>query len=116
MEFLKLILVLLHFIGAAALVGGWLSNFKTPTVTNWQFYGAIIQLVTGLLLVGLAEMGDGDVNHLKIAVKLILAIVVFVAALIGWRKARAGQEVSTGLAHATGGTALINMAVAVLWR
>lgn len=116
MEFLKLILVLLHLIGAAAIVGGWLSNFKTPTVTNWQFYGSIIQLVTGLLLVGIAEMGDGQVNHAKIAVKLILAIGVFVAALLGWRKARAGQPLSTGLAHGTGGTALIAMAVAVLWR
>ena len=116
MDFLKLVLVLLHLIGAAAIVGGWLSNFKTPTVTNWQFYGAIGQLVTGLLLVGLAEMGDGQVNRFKIGVKVLLAIGVFVAALIGWRKARAGQPVSTGLAHGTGGTGLIAMAVAVLWQ
>ena len=72
-------------------------------------------VVTGLLLVGLAEMGDGQVNHAKIAVKLLLAVGVFVAALLGRRKIKKGLEVPTGLAHGTGGTALIAMAVATLW-
>ena len=35
------------------------------------FGGAITQLVSGLLLVGIAEMGDGDLNHIKIGVKLV---------------------------------------------
>ena len=74
MTFLTAILVFLHILGAAAIFGGWLANFKTPTVNIWQWYGAISQLVTGLLLVGMAEMGDGDVNHVKIGVKVLLAI------------------------------------------
>ena len=62
------------------------ATFKTPTVGQCQWYGAITQLVTGLLMVGLAEMGPDPVNYAKIAVKLLLGIGVFVAALIGRRK------------------------------
>ncbi|MDO5742849.1 MAG: hypothetical protein Q4P23_00160 [Micrococcaceae bacterium] len=115
MTFLHAFLVFLHVLGAAAIFGGWLANFKTPTVNIWQWYGAIAQLVTGLLLVGLAEMGDGEVNNFKIGVKLLLAIGVFVAALLGRKKIKNGLEVPKGLAHGTGGTALIAIAVAVLW-
>jgi len=116
MDFIHVFLVFLHILGAAAIVGGWLATFKTPTVGKFQWYGAITQLVTGLLLVGLAEMGPDPVNHAKIAVKLLLAIGVFVAALIGRRRIAKGEEVSKGLAHAVGGLGLIAIAVAVLWR
>lgn len=115
MTFLHAFLVFLHILGAAAIFGGWLANFKTPTVNVWQWYGAIAQLVTGLLLVGLAEMQHAELNHIKIAVKLLLAIGVFVAALLGRKKIKNGLPVPTGLAHGTGGTALIAIAVAVLW-
>jgi len=67
------------------------------------------------------EMGksshpDWEVNNIKVGVKLIIALVVFVAALIGYRKQKKGEPVSTGLAHAVGGMALINIAVATLWQ
>ena len=115
MSVLHTVILLAHIFGTAALVGGWLATFRTPTVGVWQHYGAWIQLVTGLLLVGLLEMGDGTVNHMKIGIKLLLAIGIVVAAVIGRRKIARGEEVSKGLAHAVGGLALINMAIAVLW-
>lgn len=116
MDFLHSLLVFLHILGAAAIVGGWLAAFKTPTVTQWQWIGALTQLITGLLLVGLAEMGDGDVNHFKIGVKVVIALVVAVAAFIGRRKVKNNEDVSKGLAHAVGGMAFINVAVAVFWH
>ncbi len=115
MEFLKLILVFVHVLGAAAIFGGWLANFKTPTVNAWQWYGSLVQLVTGLALVGIGEAGTDPVNHAKIGVKLVIAIVIAVAAFIGRKKITAGEEVSTGIAHAVGGMAFINIAVATLW-
>ena len=54
MDILKYILVFLHILGAAAIVGGWFATFKKPTVLPAQLYGAIAQLVTGLALVGIA--------------------------------------------------------------
>ena len=115
MSVLHTVILLAHIFGTAALVGGWLATFRTPTVGVWQHYGAWIQLVTGLLLVGLLEMGDGSVNHMKIGIKLLIVIGIVVAAVIGRRKIARGEEVSKGLAHAVGGLALINMAIAVLW-
>ncbi len=115
MDFLHLVLVFLHILGAAAIVGGWLATFKIPTVTNWQWIGALVQLVTGLLLVGLIEMGDGELNNIKIGIKAVIAVVIAIAAFLGRRKVKNNQPVSKGLAHAVGGLALINIAVAVFW-
>lgn len=119
MDFLHSALVFLHILGAAALVGGWLATFRSPTVGIFQMAGAWVQLITGLLLVGLAEMareeGDPSVNHVKIALKLVILIGVLVAAIIGRRKVKKGEDVSTGLAHAVGGLALINIGIAVFW-
>lgn len=116
MDFVHSLLVLVHLFGAAVIIGTWIATFKSPTVTDWQFGASIAMLVSGLLLVTLNELNPNiTVNHAKIGVKLLLALGVFAAALIGWRKQRHGQPVSTGLAHGTGGTALIAMAVAALW-
>lgn len=113
MDILHSLLLFLHLVGTAALVGGWLATFKKPTVLQWQHIGAWVQLVTGLLLVGLLEMQDGDLNHMKIGIKLIILIAVLVAAIIGRRKVKKNEPVSKGLAHAVGGLALINIALAV---
>lgn len=115
MEILHTILVFLHIVGAAALLGGWFATFKTPTVGLFQFIGAWVQLVTGILLVGLNEMGDGSVNHVKIAVKLVILIVILVAAWIGRRKVKKNEPVSVGIAHTVGGLTLVNIALAVFW-
>ena len=116
MDFLKYLLIFLHILGAAAVVGGWFATFKKPTVLPIQLWGAIAQLVTGLALVGLAGANHDPLNYVKITVKLVIAILVVVPAIMGYRKARKGEPVSTGLAHAVGGMALINVGVATLWH
>lgn len=116
MTFLTSFLVMLHILGAAAIFGGWLATFKTPTVNVWQWYGALVQLITGLALVGLYEMRGDELNHIKIGVKLIISIAIVVTAFIGRKKVKAGLEVPTGIAHATGGLALINILIATLWN
>lgn len=115
MDILHSIILLFHILGTAAIVGGWLATFRKPTVLQWQHIGAWVQLVSGLLLVGLAEMGDGTVNHMKIGIKLVILIAVLVTAIIGRRKVAKNEPVPTGIAHSVGGLALINTAIAVLW-
>ena len=115
MDFLQSFLVFLHILGAAIIVGIWFAKIKNPTVMPGQFHGALLQLVTGLLLVGLAEMDDYDVNHIKIAVKLVLALGIAVMAFIGQRKYKAGQPVSSVLANGVGILTVINIAVATMW-
>jgi hypothetical protein len=116
MNIVMSILVFLHILGAAAIVGGWFATFKKPTVLPIQLWGAIAQLVTGLALVGVAGATHTDLNYIKITVKLVIAIAVLIPAIIGYRKAKSGQEVPTGLAHAVGGMALINIAIATIWQ
>ena len=117
MDILFSVNLFLHILGTAALVGGWLVTFRQPTVLRWQHMGAWVQLVTGVLLVGLLEMNDdaGPVNHAKIAVKLLVLIAVVVSAVIGHRKVAAEKPVSTGLAHSVGGLATLNVGIAIFW-
>ena len=116
MDFLQNFLVFLHILGAAIIVGLWLANIKKPTVMPGQFHGALLQLVTGILLVGLAEMDDYDINYPKIGVKLVVALVIAVMAFIGQRKYKKGEPVSSALAHGVGILAVLNIAVATMWH
>ncbi|MEV4901158.1 hypothetical protein AB0K08_07405 [Citricoccus sp. NPDC055426] len=117
MDFLHSAALFLHILGASALAGGWLATFRRPTVSSWQHAGAWVQLVSGVLLVGLLEMDDsaGPVNHVKIAVKLVILIGILVAAILGRRRVRRDEPVPTGIAHAVGGLTLVNIALAVFW-
>lgn len=114
MDIVKAIIVAIHLISVAAIIGGWFARFKSPTVTTSQWFGALGMIITGLILYGLAEM-DGDPNRIKLTIKLVLGLIVFVTALIGRRKVNKGEAVPTGLAHGVGGLALINLLVAALW-
>lgn len=116
MEVLSAIFVAIHIVSAAAIVGGWLAHFKNPTVTKSQWWGSLGMIISGLVLFGFAEMGDGPVNRIKLTVKLVIGLAVLVAALLGRRKENKGEPVPTGLAHAVGGLGLVNILVAVLWQ
>ncbi|MFN3340709.1 MAG: hypothetical protein ACK40Z_13505, partial [Dietzia sp.] len=77
-------------------------------------HGAILQVVTGLILVALREMQDVDMNHMKIGIKLVIAIVILVVAIIGVRKEARAQGSTANLAHVAGVLGVVNVAIAVL--
>ena len=108
------IVLILHFIGLAGIIGGWLATIKAPHVSKAILHGAILQVVTGLLLVGLREMQDGDLNHVKIGIKLLVAIVILVVAVVGVRKEARAQGSTATLAHVAGALGIVNVAIAVL--
>ena len=111
---IKLVLIL-HFIGLAGIIGGWLSTIRAPHVNKAILHGSILQVVTGLLLVGLREMQDGDpLNHMKIGIKLLVAIAVLVVAIIGVRKEARAQGSTATLSHVAGALGIVNVAIAVL--
>ena len=108
------IVLILHFIGLAGIIGGWLATIKAPHMNKAILHGAILQVVTGLLLVGLREMQDVDLNHMKIGIKLVVAVVILVVAVMGVRKeARAAGSTGT-LATIAGVLGVVNVALAVL--
>ncbi|MGG5260211.1 hypothetical protein [Phycicoccus avicenniae] len=114
MEFVEHVLVLLHLLGMAAIIGSAVfvaRGAATPALV----WGARAQLVTGLLLVGILEAGDDPVNHAKIGVKLVVAVAVAACAEIAAGKARKGEGERPQLVTAAGALAVLNAAVAVLW-
>ena len=114
MEFVSHLFVLAHLLGMAAIVGSAVfvaRGVSTPAL----LWGARVQLITGVILVGLAEAGDEDVNHAKIGVKALLAIGVAACAEIAAAKARKGEGERPQLVTAAGLLALLAATVAVLW-
>ncbi|TJY70752.1 hypothetical protein E4J89_05450 [Arthrobacter sp. CAU 1506] len=116
MDILYNLLVFLHIVGAAMIVGIWIGNMKKPTVHPRQFDGAALQIITGVIMMGLIPALDMDANYVKLSIKLVIALVVGVLAFIGRRKYKAGEPISAGLAHSVGGLALLNVAIATLWN
>jgi hypothetical protein len=117
LEIVRLVLLALHILGLSAIVGTFFVQLRAKEgfATGVMLAGAITQVVTGLALVGVREATDLGVNNVKIAVKLGLAVVVLVAAIVAHVQRRRGGKVKPAF-HAAGGTAVINVLVAVLWQ
>jgi membrane protein required for beta-lactamase induction len=106
------LLVVLHLVGMAAVVGGWITVLRAPRIVTGMVHGALLQVVTGVALVGLAEGSvDRDLDYGKMTVKLVVALAVAVLAFLHRKR----ERVPAGVVHAVGGLALLNVLVAVLW-
>ncbi|HSU75037.1 MAG TPA: hypothetical protein VLI66_08845 [Terrabacter sp.] len=117
MDLVYNILVALHLLGMAAVVGGWIAVRAGRTVIAPILWGARAQLVTGLALVGVAEALKDEEHHIdnaKIAVKLVIALVVLAAAEIGAARGRKGRDTGS-LLDVAGGAAVVNVLVAAIW-
>jgi hypothetical protein len=115
MEILEQLFVLAHLLGMAAVVGSAVfvaRGVATPALV----WGARAQLVTGLVLVGLNEAADDELNTTKVAVKLLVALAVVACAEIAAATERKGRGSRAQLVTAAGALALLNTAIAVLWR
>ncbi|WP_214403518.1 hypothetical protein [Pseudonocardia lacus] len=117
MEFLRLLLVFVHFIGLAVLIGAFIAQLRQPSEEGRRrpaagvLHGALTQLVTGVALVGVREGAlDLPVDNTKIAVKLLVLIVLLVLVLVGRRK-----PLNQVLFWAIGALAVVNVGIAVFW-
>jgi len=108
------ILVLLHLIGFAALLGGVLVQLrsKEPEVNAAMLHGSLTLLITGLALVILEEIGSNPVNYVKVAIKLVVSAIVVLLVV----KNRKFASIPRGLWGLIGGLTILNAAVAVLWQ
>ena len=119
MEILRNVLLVLHIIGFAGIVGGVLMELPkvkagTSKINGEILHSSWLQLVTGLALVGMAyALGNGDfVNNAKIGAKLIVLVVILVLALVNKKK----PSVSAGLLGTIAGLAVLNVIFAVFWH
>lgn len=117
MSFIFNLVLVLHFLGLASLIGGFLVQIKTkPRVVNTAMeHGVLVQLVTGFLLVGLkypmhaADPSSPLPNNLKIAIKLLVTIAVAVVIF----KNRNKESISNETWAAIGGLSVLNVIIAV---
>jgi hypothetical protein len=117
MEFVYNLFLVLHFLGLASLIGGWLVQMRSPGerfINPAMLHGAATQLVTGLILVGLAEGADSldrDIDNAKIGVKLLVVLVIGVLAWINRKR----PTVPDGLYLLVGVLSIANVIIAVYW-
>jgi hypothetical protein len=116
MSWVEKVLLILHFVGLASLLGGFLVQMSATTrvVNPAMLHGALTQLVTGIALVGVLQAENdpaNPVNNTKVAVKLLVLLVILGLIVANRKK----ESVSTGVWGAIGGLTLVNVGVAVLW-
>jgi hypothetical protein len=125
------VLVVLHLLGAAAIIGPWLAAPREGRIRMAMVWGARAQVVTGIVLVGLHEMSSDPsdaLNRTKIGVKLVVALACAACAEIANGRQRRALAAATpgdgtttatlpatGLVQATALLAILNVCIAVLW-
>ena len=113
METLRLVLLFVHILGFAALLGGLIVQLGPgdKTVNAAMRDGAGTAFLAGLALVGVLEADDADVNHAKIGVKLVVGLVILVLVMMNLRK----PKIPDGLFYGILALSVLNVAVAVFW-
>jgi hypothetical protein len=114
MDFVRDLLVFIHLLGMASLLGGALVQMpdRDHVVNSAMLHGALTQVVSGLLLVGVIEGQDENLDHTKIAVKLGIGLVVAVLCWINRSKPVIPPGLFMGITLLT----VANVAVAVFWQ
>ena len=104
-------LLFLHLVGFAALFGGAFVQIRdsVKVVNSAMLHGALLQVLSGLALVGVIEGAGDDVNQVKIGVKLAVALVIGVLCWVNRRKEAVPNGLFFGIALLT----LANAAIAV---
>jgi hypothetical protein len=121
-DIIRYSLVVLHFIGLASLLGGFMTQMKamaagTAKIVPAMVHGAWTLLITGIALVGVAEwrisMGaEFEVDHMKIGIKSLALTAILVLVLANRKK----ESVKAPVFGAIGLLAIVNVVLAVFWN
>ena len=107
------IVVLVHLIGFAALLGGCLVQLRTrePEVSTAMLWGAVTELVTGVTLFILLEAAVEPVRAAPLVVKTVLTVLVMTLVAANRRYA----AIPRGLWGLITGLSLVGAAISVWW-
>ncbi len=113
METLRQILLVIHILGFAALIGGLLAQSRSSekVVNAAMRDGVGAAFVAGIALVGVLQADDVEVNNTKIAVKGLIGLGLLILVMANTRKERIPQGLWIGLLLLS----VANVCVAVLW-
>jgi hypothetical protein len=117
----KMFLVVLHLVGMAALLGGFLVQIKalrakTAEILPAMVHGAWTSLLTGILLVSvhyweLTLGSNEELDNSKIAIKSVVVSVIVTLAMIHRKK----KPVSGNVLGTIGALTFLNVVLAVFW-
>ena len=113
MDFLEHLLLVLHLVGVAAIVGPTLGQLRSETkqITTVMLWGARAQILTGLALVGVISAGDNDLSPAWMATKVLIAL-----AIVGISEATRKKGAVAWEFWAVFVLSLVNITVAVFWH
>jgi hypothetical protein len=110
------VLLILHFVGLASLLGGFLVQLRTTprVINNAMFHGALLQLITGILLVGVISMQKNEagaevINNSIVGIKLVVLLIITALIVINRKK----EQISDAIWMAIGLLTLLNIVIAV---
>src|SRR5699024_2501072 len=109
MSFLISLFVVLHMICWAVALGTWVAAARTRTPSPGMAHATAGALAFGIVLAALVSI-DGDPNHMKLGIKLVLAIVATVLAYVANRK---GSQTPSPVWFAIPLAIIVNIVVAV---
>jgi hypothetical protein len=118
MDLVYNLLLILHLLGMAALVGGWLVFARGADAVEVMVWGARAQVLTGVVLTGLASAVDSldkSPNNAQIGLKLVIAIAAVGCIEVARGRAKRGQD-AKGLVQAAGALGVANVIVAAGWN
>jgi hypothetical protein len=115
-------MLVLHFVGLASLLGGFLVQIKalkpgTAKIIPAIMHGAWTMLITGLLLVGLREWmsaldpSAAELDNIKVAVKSIVVTLIVVFVMINRKK----DSIKSSTLALIGALTFLNVVLAVFW-
>lgn len=112
MHFFRLLLDLLHLIGFASMLGGFLVQLTAAAkrVVPSMLHGVGLQLVTGFALVFVVAADGDTVNHAKVGVKLLVLVAIFLLMF----RSRHKESIDSRTFYLIGGLTLLNAAIAKL--
>ena len=114
-EALRLILLYIHLIGFALLLGGAITQFLSGKlrINQAMLWGSIIQVLSGAgLAAPLRGGGEAEPDPIKLLVKGVIGVLILVMVFFSRKRADINRGHFTGIIALT----LVNAAVAVFWR
>jgi hypothetical protein len=114
-ETLRLVLLYLHLVGFALVLGATTAQYLTGRlrINPAMLWGALLLVLTGLgLAAPLRGGGDEEPSPAKLAVKLVVALSIAAMVFFARKREAVNRGHFLGIAVLT----LVNAAVAVFWR
>jgi hypothetical protein len=110
------ILLFLHLVGWATVLGGTIVTIRDGKLPRAALHGVLTALVTGIAMVGIAHASDsvhyGRDTAWEIT-KLVVALVITGLIVYGTRRP---EKVTRGLAGAVLGLTVLNVGIAAIWH